>query len=297
MLGSTRLKEIAFADISVMAVFSRFGLRPGYGNLTVDEACVRHSIDRKLFIMVINDFLDTDVAGSGYQCEMPDRETSVAFLSDTDDFYERVQLPNILRHMRPLSAMPGPLNNYLEQLAEKFRMRGAYDRRVLFPALLSCGEQAVAESDIATALNLDQEIEEELRDLLEFFVVHLDSPHDPNMLLGVITAVEALRKDVSGTNRIRKMLLSRLGDVKLESEESKETDKGPLTQREKEVLKLLSCGLSNKEVADRLCISANTAITHRRNITSKLGIHSLAGLSLYAYTHGLTDNHGLDGPK
>lgn len=288
VLGSTRLKEIAFADISVMAVLSRFELRPGFGNMTVDEACTRLSIDRKLFIMVINDFMDIAIPGNSHKCEMPDRETSVAFLSDTDDFYEKVQLPNILRHMRPLSSVPGPLNRYLDQLAEKFRMRGAYDRRVLFPAFLASDMKPMADSDVITALNLDREIEEELCDLMEFFIVHLDTPHDPNMLLGVITAIDALRKDVAGINRIRKKLLTRLGDVKINDEESKESDKGPLTQREKEVLALLSSGLSNKEVADRLCISVNTAITHRRNITSKLGIHSLAGLSLYAYTHGLT---------
>lgn len=60
-----------------------------------------------------------------------------------------------------------------------------------------------------------------------------------------------------------------------------------LSSREKEVLGLVAAGLTNKEIADRLCISVNTAITHRKNISSKLGIKSASGLSLYALMNGI----------
>jgi len=40
---------------------------------------------------------------------------------------------------------------------------------------------------------------------------------------------------------------------------------------------------------DRLCISVNTVITHRRNIARKLQIHSPAGLTIYAIVNGLVD--------
>ncbi len=68
-----------------------------------------------------------------------------------------------------------------------------------------------------------------------------------------------------------------------------ETDdsQGELSAREKEVLRLLVAGKINKEIADELCISINTVITHRKNITSKTGIKSVSGLSLYALMNGL----------
>ena len=50
-----------------------------------------------------------------------------------------------------------------------------------------------------------------------------------------------------------------------------------------------SQGMSNKEIADHLCISTNTVITHRRNIARKLQIHSPAGLTIYAIVNGLVD--------
>ena len=60
-----------------------------------------------------------------------------------------------------------------------------------------------------------------------------------------------------------------------------------LTAREIEVLKELVNGLTIKEIADKLCISANTAVSHRKNISAKLGIRSISGLSGYAIMNGL----------
>lgn len=60
-----------------------------------------------------------------------------------------------------------------------------------------------------------------------------------------------------------------------------------LSGREREVLRELAGGKTNKEIADTLCISINTVITHRKNISSKLGIHSVSGLSLYAVMNGI----------
>lgn len=63
----------------------------------------------------------------------------------------------------------------------------------------------------------------------------------------------------------------------------------PLSERECEVLRLVVKGLLNKEIADALKISINTVITHRRNITSKLGMRSASALTIYAVTHGLAE--------
>lgn len=62
-----------------------------------------------------------------------------------------------------------------------------------------------------------------------------------------------------------------------------------LSQREKEVLVGVVKGLTNKQIADNLCISLHTVITHRRNIASKLDIHSPAGLTIYAIVNNLID--------
>ena len=56
--------------------------------------------------------------------------------------------------------------------------------------------------------------------------------------------------------------------------------------KETEVLRLVAKGLMNKEIADRLNISINTVLSHRKNLTAKLGIKTVSGLSFYAMMNG-----------
>lgn len=77
---------------------------------------------------------------------------------------------------------------------------------------------------------------------------------------------------------------------KLQVKEEKECtvcQKQLLTNRETEVLRLVTQGLMNKEIADKLGISLHTVISHRKNLTEKLGIKTVSGLTVYAMMHKL----------
>lgn len=63
----------------------------------------------------------------------------------------------------------------------------------------------------------------------------------------------------------------------------------PLSAREREIVVCIVKGMSNKQIAETLCISTHTVITHRRNIVAKLQIHSPAGLTIYAIVNKLVD--------
>jgi DNA-binding CsgD family transcriptional regulator len=62
-----------------------------------------------------------------------------------------------------------------------------------------------------------------------------------------------------------------------------------LTGRETDILRLVAQGESNKQIAEKLFISIHTVITHRKHITEKLGIKTIAGLTLYAVINNLAD--------
>ena len=64
------------------------------------------------------------------------------------------------------------------------------------------------------------------------------------------------------------------------------TDPNGLSHREIEVLILIVRGLTNKEIADHLCISTTTVISHRKNIMEKLNVRSVSGLTIYAVMNG-----------
>lgn len=71
--------------------------------------------------------------------------------------------------------------------------------------------------------------------------------------------------------------------------EDEEGDQNTLSQREKEIVGCVVRGMTNKEIAEQLYISVHTVITHRRNITRKLQIHSAAGLTIYAIVNKLVE--------
>jgi len=71
------------------------------------------------------------------------------------------------------------------------------------------------------------------------------------------------------------------------SSNKKENLESGISEREKLVVKYIALGLTNKEIADRLFISSHTVITHRKNITRKLGIKTVSGLTIYAIMNNL----------
>ncbi|MGW8314011.1 MAG: response regulator transcription factor [Bacteroidales bacterium] len=60
-----------------------------------------------------------------------------------------------------------------------------------------------------------------------------------------------------------------------------------LTERERTIVRLVSLGLTNRQIADELFLSTHTVITHRKNIVSKLGIKSVSGLTVYAIVNNI----------
>lgn len=87
--------------------------------------------------------------------------------------------------------------------------------------------------------------------------------------------------------RIERKLREAIGNH--ETEPHRENNE--ISEREREVLGLIAGGMINKEIADRLNISVHTVIAHRKNISRKTGIRSVAGLTVYAMMNNLVDYH------
>jgi len=66
-----------------------------------------------------------------------------------------------------------------------------------------------------------------------------------------------------------------------------EPDAAVLSPREITIVRLVSLGLTNRQIADQLFLSAHTVMTHRKNISSKLGIKSVSGLTVYAIVNNI----------
>lgn len=99
--------------------------------------------------------------------------------------------------------------------------------------------------------------------------------------------VEAVRAVASGERYVHPTLGARL--VAAATEERKRAESDPLSEREREVLRLLALGHTNQEIAALLYISVRTAETHRAHIMQKLSLSSRAELVRYALDHGLIE--------
>jgi DNA-binding NarL/FixJ family response regulator len=82
--------------------------------------------------------------------------------------------------------------------------------------------------------------------------------------------------------------ISRLQNIKPTGEEESDSTES-LSLREKEIVVCIVKGMTNKEIAEKLFLSIHTVITHRRNISKKLQIHSTAGLTIYAIVNKLIE--------
>jgi two-component system, NarL family, response regulator NreC len=100
--------------------------------------------------------------------------------------------------------------------------------------------------------------------------------------------VDAVRAVASGQRYVHPALGARL--VAAEVEERKRAEADPLSDREREVLRLLALGHTNQEIAARLYISVRTAETHRAHIMQKLGLSSRAELVRYALGQGVIES-------
>jgi two-component system response regulator NreC len=99
--------------------------------------------------------------------------------------------------------------------------------------------------------------------------------------------VAAIREVAGGAQYVHPELGARL--VAAETAERRRAEDDPLSDREREVLRLLALGHTNQEIAKNLYISVRTAETHRAHIMQKLRLSSRAELVRYALAEGLLD--------
>ena len=99
--------------------------------------------------------------------------------------------------------------------------------------------------------------------------------------------VSAIREVAAGGRYLHPKLGAQMVQAQIEDQERAASD--PLSEREREVLRLLAQGHTNQEIAAKLYISVRTAETHRAHIMQKLGFTTRSELVRYAIDNGMLD--------
>jgi transcriptional regulator len=126
----------------------------------------------------------------------------------------------------------------------------------------------------------------------DIYVCNLDFFMPRRLKTVIIGEIKSQKPDTMIINRFddKAMIIEAFNKFINKVEKNTSNTHNELSLREIDVLKLIAGGCLNKEIADRLNISINTVLTHRKNITAKLGIRSVSGLSFYAMMNGYVNS-------
>lgn len=293
-------------NYNVLQALGAFGISLGFGNKTVREVCEQQRVDTYTFITVINFIIN------GYRSPNCEEHLSVLtlmqYLKASHEYFLHFQLPNIRKELSESISADAKMSKLILQLYDNYsrtiQQHMKYEEKTLFPyveALLR-GEKK-PDYNIDTFSRHHGDTTSKLMELKNIIIQYLPADGLSNnkltaTLYSLYNNEEWLRihatvEDEIFTPAIRHLesktavddVTSRISSLINMKEDSCYI----LSDREKEVIVCLVQGMSNKEIADKLYISVYTVMTHRRNISRKLNIHSSAGLTIYAIVNNLID--------
>lgn len=301
-----RLISIIRDNYSILQSLGAFGINLGFGDKTVQEVCEDQHVDTYTFLAVINfaingywDFDDAD------RLSIP---TLIQYLRASHAYYLDFQLPfmrqQLMNALDEKDNLARLIMKLYDEYAHAVRSHMKYEEKTVFPYVNSIlNNEADMNYDIDTYSKHHSQTDVKLRELKNIIIKYLpsDGLHNNQLATALYDLYNneewltqhARVEDEIFTPAIRRLeKKSRQSDVtvKISNMIKQNPDSGDLlSEREKEVIISLVQGMTNKEIADHLCISINTVITHRRNIARKLQIHSPAGLTIYAIVNNLVD--------
>ena len=294
-------------NYSVLQALGSFGINLGFGDKTVSETCQMNGVDTYTFLAVVNAQLnDITTYEDDEQINVP---TLLHYLKASHAYYLDFQLPFIRRELKESISENDALGMLImklyEEYAQEIRRHMKYEEKTLFPYVESLLEgRPMNDYNVETFSKHHEQTDKKLRELKLMIIKYLPADaHRNNQLTATIYDIynneEWLRQHAEVEDHIFTPAIKRLERTTNREDVSKNISQmvfksgqdanEALSDRERDVIIGVVQGLQNKEIADRLCISVNTVITHRRNIARKLQIHSPAGLTIYAIVNGLVD--------
>ncbi len=301
-----RMISLIRDNYNLLQSLGGFGINLGFGNKTVREVCEEQGVDTYTYLAVVNFTIN------GYR-DLDDKSklsipTLLQYLRASHEYFLGFQLPFIRKELVEALDESNSLARLILKLYDDYaravRSHMKYEEKMVFPyveALLR--NEATGAYDIETYSKHHNQTDGLLRELKSIIIKYFPgdglrnnqlsaclydiynneewlSQHaevEDHIFIPAIKWLEAKTKQKDVSAKISSMI------------NQNQDNADSLSDREKDVVVSLVQGMSNKEIADHLCISINTVITHRRNIARKLQIHSPAGLTIYAIVNQLVD--------
>ncbi|MBD5369809.1 MAG: response regulator transcription factor [Bacteroides sp.] len=300
---SNIMKDLIRDNNLLLHAISRFDISFGFGDNTVEQTCRDNNVDVKTFLCVCN-----LLSGYDYEASEVSLTSLMGYLKRAHTSFLDITLPKIRHHL--IDAINYNDSNEVALLLIRFyddyvvevRKHMEHENDVIFRYVEKLmNDEVDPDFSISMYSESHDDTVTKLNDLKDIFIYHYQQK-DIMRLSGTLLDIIICEKDLLSHFDVETKLFIPLVE-KLEKEKRTELTEHPdggedesadtpatlLSEREKDIIRGIAQGKSNKEIADELNISVHTVATHRRNISTKLDIHSAAGITIFAIIHHLVD--------
>lgn len=304
------LSDLISDDYRMLQILSRFNLALGFGDRSVADACKSSNVDAATFLAVVN---YVKAGGKAHISELVE-DVNVGALMDylkrSHTYFVDFRLPAIRRKL--IEAIDCSSNQiaflilkFYDEYAAEVGRHMDYENKHVHPYVERLLQGKLPENGVHFSQLIHQHqdnhdsIEKSGSELKSIIIKYYPSDSNATLLNEVLMDIYMMEEELQIHCQLEDTLFAEsvegleeevrqrpvtAGD---DREEGEDSGSGGLSEREKEVIVEVVRGRSNKEIAEHMFISVNTVMTHRRNISRKLQIHSPAGLTIYAIVNGL----------
>lgn len=309
--ATDKMATLMCAEPQALQLIARFRLPLGVGEKTIQEVCAENNIHTATFLTIVNYKISKE--NTVIKLEDISLETLMEYLRKAHEHFFNFSLPMLRRKLIEAinysvsdSKIPMLIIRFFDEYVNEVSLHMQHENEQLFPYV----EKLLA-GDKPDGFNVeifahqhravdDQHIADKMTELKNLIVKYYPQTVENDLLNSALFDIYLTEQDLASHCDIEDDILlpavrqleqrRRANPIRKKQEFQQEA----LSDREKDVLIEVVKGLSNKEIADTLCISIHTVISHRKNISRKLDIHSPAGLTIYAIVNNLVDIKNLN---
>lgn len=301
-----KMAELVEANYRLLGVMNRMGMDSGFGEQTVDEVCAKHSLDTDTFLLLCNVYSFDDYTPSAEILRHGHVTDILYYLHKSHDYYLQDALVAmtgmIERLVEPCAAhQKKVINTFLDDYRKELDSHFEFEEGKVIPYVQAL---LIGRYDPRFSITQFEEnhsnIDEKLSDLKNLIMKSLPRECEGSLRVELLLFIFALQEDLARHTKIEDEILvpmvrlienprAAVGGAAADAGAADSSKADELSEREKEILVSVASGMLNKEIADKHNISINTVITHRKNITRKTGIKTVAGLTVYAILNNFID--------
>ena len=279
-----KMADLLGMDFSLVGVFNRLRLSFGTGDATVHEVCRNAGIDTETFLLICRVYAEEGYRPTQEALNAARLQDIVHYLRLSHCYYTDVLLPAMATALENMlascdSRWQATIRSFFADYKEELAKHFDYEESTVFPYVEDLlTHKHRQEFSIAEYQENHSNVEEKLLDLKNLIIKYMPPEGNQEAACQALFYLFTLETDLRKHTLIEEQILVPVAGRMEE-----------LSAREKEILIAVAQGKLNKEIADQYNISIHTVITHRKNITRKTGIKTVAGLTVYALLNNLID--------